>query len=319
MDIATATPVEIDTELGRLYSEAFPYRQTIRNTDERIFALVRGTEGETPVEIKTYAAARDRARKLVDELPKLLVAGQTAHAKLAPLQAAEELLEGEYEARGGWSRFFLVVSSEGHVHSSMHCSTCTNRTQFRWMPDQSGLTMDEAIAAWDKRGSAEILCTVCFPNAPVARTEFQVPDTQCPGSLTFHYDRATARLGYYSGNHATCNDCGQVITVTKSNKLRKHDKTPAAPKADANAPTADGQPLTVKTRHGNQTFKTERAAITWVVRELGTHRAYGYALSQEGVDTVIKSLAEKHRKSASTVQAEIEVKVLKWIQREKRR
>lgn len=320
MNIQTATPVEIDTELGRLYTEAFPHRMTIESANETVFNLVRGTEGDKPVEIRTYATAEERARKLAKQLPSVLAKLDAARAALVPLKAAEEPLEAEYEARGRWSRFFLVTSSDGgHIHSSMSCSTCNVRTQFHWYPEFSGMTMTEAIAAWDKRGSAEILCSVCFPEAPVARTVAQVPDTQCPGSLTFNYDRKTARLGYYSGNFATCNDCGQVITVTKSNKLRKHDKTPAAPKPNENAPTADGSDLTIKTRHGNETFKTERSATSWVVREIGTHREYGYQVSQEGVDTVIKALAEKHGKTVAEITEEIETKVTAWTKREQRR
>lgn len=80
----------------------------------------------------------------------------------ALMQQRDEL-ENEYT---GWSRFFLVTSSPGHVHSSMHCSTCRPTTRFGWLPELSG--SDEASAV-DELGPT--LCTVCFPSAPVEWTE----------------------------------------------------------------------------------------------------------------------------------------------------
>lgn len=71
-------------------------------------------------------------------------------------------LESHYT---GWSRFFLVTSSPGHVHSSMHCSTCRVTTKFGWLPELSG--KDEATAV---RELGPTLCSVCFPSAPVEWT-----------------------------------------------------------------------------------------------------------------------------------------------------
>ena len=64
-----------------------------------------------------------------------------------------------------WSRFFLVTNSNGHIHSSTSCSTCRWTTDFRWLPTLSGLTEAEAVAE-----HGEILCSVCFPSAPVEWT-----------------------------------------------------------------------------------------------------------------------------------------------------
>jgi hypothetical protein len=327
MDIATATPVEIDTELGRLYTEAFPHRQQIDASRTAVHMLIKGTEGKTELNLTTYVATEDRARKLVAELPRLLAQLDAARADLAPLEAAEKPLEAEYEARGRWSRFFLVTSSDGgHIHSSMSCSTCNNgvyRTQFHWMPEFSGMTMTEAIAAWDERGSSEILCTVCFPDAPVARTVAQVPDTQCPGSGTWDYPRETARLNYYTGNYGICRHCEQAITVSKTGKMRKHDKTPAAPKVSAEklakAITPDGSELKITDAHGSrQYFKTEVSATNWAVSNIGSHRAFGYRLSEEGVKTVIEALATKHGKTVAETTELIEGKVKNWLKRNAR-
>jgi len=155
--------------------------------------------------------------------------------------AAREDIRIHEQGYTGWSRFYLVTSSAGHVHSSLNCSTCKVTTTFAPVPSLSGSTEAEAVAVL-----GETLCTVCFPSAPVkpskvtqaqatllieegedaflaARAKYLAKQTPaCPGSGTWDYDRATARLGFYSGNAATCNHCGERVTATASNKLRKH-------------------------------------------------------------------------------------------------
>jgi hypothetical protein len=64
-----------------------------------------------------------------------------------------------------WSRFFLVLNSNGHIHRDTSCSTCFITTEFGWLPQLSGLTEADAVA-----DQGEILCSVCFPSAPVEWT-----------------------------------------------------------------------------------------------------------------------------------------------------
>lgn len=65
----------------------------------------------------------------------------------------------------GWSRFFLVTSSKGHIHRSMSCSTCRWTTTYGWLPNLSGRTEADCV---DEFGPA--LCSVCYPTAPVEWT-----------------------------------------------------------------------------------------------------------------------------------------------------
>ena len=85
-------------------------------------------------------------------------------AELAGVEARMEPLEVVY-AENGWNRYFLVTSSQGHVHRSMSCSTCNPRTTYGWLPELSGKTEAQAVQA---HGPA--LCSVCFPSAPVEWT-----------------------------------------------------------------------------------------------------------------------------------------------------
>lgn len=146
---------------------------------------------------------------------------------------ALDAVRAHEEGYTGWNRFFLVTSSAGHVHRSMSCSTCLPTTTYAPVVSLSGTSDAEAVEAL---GST--LCTVCFPDAPVSGkvtkltkaqaakiiAEGVTEDTTCPGSGTYNYDRATARLGYVSGNRVTCNECGRRVTATATNKIRRHDR-----------------------------------------------------------------------------------------------
>lgn len=76
-------------------------------------------------------------------------------ASITPLQA-------EFADRNGWSRFYVVLNANGHIHSSRHCSTCFTTTDYAWLTELSGKTEEEVVALY-----GEAVCTVCFPSAPV--------------------------------------------------------------------------------------------------------------------------------------------------------
>jgi hypothetical protein len=118
----------------------------------------------------------------------------------------------------GWSRFFLVPG--GHIHSSLNCSTCNKegkQTDFGWLPELSGLTEVDAV-----KEHGAILCTVCYPSAPVEYTNkydldrAAKADKRCPRSGTGTW-RNNERL-------RVCPDCGSWITETGRGLIRAHDK-----------------------------------------------------------------------------------------------
>ena len=111
------------------------------------------------------SSTEDCIAKLSPETAERLVppyAEATQRVLLLDIQI--EALEQVYRDNR-WSRFFLVVSSDGHIHSSTRCSTCRYNTVFVWLPDLSGT--DEATAV---EQVGEILCSICFPSAPVEWT-----------------------------------------------------------------------------------------------------------------------------------------------------
>ena len=98
----------------------------------------------------------------LDQLARSLASREEYAAALARLIEARDALEATYT---GWSRFFLVTSSAGHVHSSMSCSTCRPTTTYGWLPELSDTSEADAVGEL-----GPTLCSVCFPSAPTEWT-----------------------------------------------------------------------------------------------------------------------------------------------------
>lgn len=112
-------------------------------------------------EVQEKANGTEKGRKALDGVNR----AKGAVAELDGGVLAK--LEDEFGRRGGWPRAYLVT--DGHVHSSMHCSSCNRGefpTRFSWMVDYSGKTHAEIIEAAGERA-----CTLCYPDAPVARRD----------------------------------------------------------------------------------------------------------------------------------------------------
>jgi len=104
-------------------------------------------------------------------------------AKQAEMDAWDtvELHEKGYS---GWNRFYLVLNNNGHIHRSMSCSTCYPTTTYSFLTGLSGT--DDATVVADQ---GEILCSVCFPDAPVAWTM-----GESKASIAAKAERAAAKV-----------------------------------------------------------------------------------------------------------------------------
>lgn len=219
-------PVTVDTELAALYGKLAKAEAHLAGAWQSVHyaagdkrARQYGTRpawGMTPGQARTAAQAvadndpTYRARGAEQALAALSLAEFDVafiHAEIAPLNA-------EYAA-APWTRFFLVQG--GHIHSSMRCSTCNNgatATTFGWLPALSGLTEADAVAA-----HGAILCTVCYPTAPVEWTNGREVEAaakaaaRCPGTGK-----------YVPGNrrYVRCPDCSATVARTPSGLTRAH-------------------------------------------------------------------------------------------------
>lgn len=93
-----------------------------------------------------------------------------AEATVAQANALAAYLEHEANYTG-WQRYFLVTSSAGLVHRSMNCSSCNKGRQdttFALLPSCSGRSHEALVEALGPS-----LCSICWPDAPVAWTDEQ--------------------------------------------------------------------------------------------------------------------------------------------------
>ena len=134
MEVITMNEREHDEALKALWFEAYKARRNLDWYTEMV-----------------------RRNRRVDE-----VGHAEAKAKFAE---AVEAIDDHEAAYTGWVRFWLVLNTNGHIHRGTNCSTCFPTTEFDLLPELSGLTEAEAV---DAHGA--ILCTVCFPTAPVEWT-----------------------------------------------------------------------------------------------------------------------------------------------------
>lgn len=179
-NIESMTPVEIDTELARIYREV----QTLRGRRDQQWNSVRAAVQRFLVlgynQEPTAQQMNDSISEALEFGPGMDVdADEVGEIRLLSIYSAvqkyqslceavdETWLEAqpydeEFASRGGWTRAFLVNNSNGHVHSSMHCATCYDTTEYCWMTDYSDHSEAEIVEAAGERA-----CTVCYPSAPV--------------------------------------------------------------------------------------------------------------------------------------------------------
>jgi len=164
-----------------------------------------------------------------------------ARASVVCQEAREACREVEVEYdRRPWSRYWLVTSSDGHIHRSCRCSTCNKglrRTGFALTPFLSGKSDADAVA---DLGPA--LCSVCFTDAPVeSKEQARIPAwlalalaeegveafqkarqeasakraSRCPGS-------GQRALPGRNGLWHRCPACGDSLSATPTGKVRPH-------------------------------------------------------------------------------------------------
>lgn len=200
MNIKTATPAQIDTEIANLSLQVFSldakrerivnnvlshagFRQYVSATwaTRRSGYQNTGTFEQAVTTLREYYTAvqkwRDsgyavslRVERLSNysgevDVDEAISDKADLEQKIEGLRKQIIELQSEWIERGRWTRMFMVTSSAGHIHSSTNCKTTRPTTGFGWMPEYSGLTEAQLL---EKLGAhAEAACTICYPNAPV--------------------------------------------------------------------------------------------------------------------------------------------------------
>ena len=213
--IRKRTPAEIDHELAdveyelaTLYLRLASQRKTVKSFEERA-----ARQGEqTALLMYSGKDPRETLRQLTAE---------TIEAR-KPLDVVRDAAAAEFKRRGGWSRYWLVCNTGGHVHKSRNCSSCYPTTEFAWLPGASG---QDSAGLIELFGST--VCSVCFPEAPLdaikarekaAKREADKAAGYCEGQGRF-VPGAKTTINSPVGN---CPVCGYAVSVTRLGNARKH-------------------------------------------------------------------------------------------------
>jgi hypothetical protein len=260
LDLRTATPSEIDSVAEVLDMEAHRLEKAVESA---LVSLRHGlgqretTTGRGAYRMTTWPTTADEAiAEMRAKGTEYIGMGRTAAAvvkryddavaALDANRAAMAPLDAEY-ARRPWSRFYVVAG--GHIHRDRHCSTCNRgvyRTRFGWKPDMSGMNELQALTMLAEQ--QHVLCTVCFPNAPVVPTA-PVASKHCAGSGKPATEGTRKRVGMTI--YGDCSGCGERTVVNMDGGIRKHlgkqapaaaAETPAPAPAPAPAPVVEPAP-----------------------------------------------------------------------------
>lgn len=210
--------VEVDTEIAAAhgaYAKATEYlvsamKSAVRRTHITGLANYTNINAVNTVIDACAASNRRAVNRMVDNLVK-------RRDQYVAAREAYEQAEARYE---GWRRYVLVPG--GHIHNGPYCHSLTPFTQRAWLPELSGLDAKDAVEQY-----GEILCSHCFPDAPVAWTlkkqgqSDAANDDICPGSGTGEMVEGTQnRRGY-----AVCQHCDEMVAPRSKydwSVMRKH-------------------------------------------------------------------------------------------------
>lgn len=172
--LTRSTIIDIDTQLAEIWRQQNRAADRIAQAEDGIRYTAgqkrdyrthawSGSLIEAQSTVEALAAVTENVTYRTHEAQRALDAVEEAETLYRLARAAAEPLEATY-AEYRWSRFFIVNNTNGHVHSSMHCTTCFVTTAFGWLPELSGGTEEEMVEQF-----GETACTVCFPSAPTMK------------------------------------------------------------------------------------------------------------------------------------------------------
>lgn len=272
-NLATATPAEIDTRFAAVMVRRAEIEMGIRRAEYTI-------DGGIYVTDQAKAKAETDIRNFVIERNTLI--------------EERETLDDEYRGRGGWTRYYLVTNTGGHVHTSTSCDTCFDDTDFGWLTQFSGTDQDEMGNL-----SGEAACARCFPNLPAevmqAKRDARV-DT--PARIAAREEREAAAAAKQA-------------------------------KAAANGITAvDGTPLKDDDGYTIKTLRTAQIKAMQALEQAGLDEIYAdqaetpshavqlLEMAKRELDyasRLIEAIAAKQARSAADVEADLAAKVEKKL------
>lgn len=200
-DLTTLTPAEVD----ELRAEAV-------EPAARKIAQAQDARRSANRYLKAGGYYRERGEELLAKAQEALAAAEDAYREAAaPFDA-------EYERRGRWPRYLLVVSSSnGHVHRGHGCCSALTPGVTLVAPvwqlsgeDDEGVVVSQGFRA----------CSKCFPEAPVETVEDKRAANAAKGRCAGSGERATAFTP--NRRYGRCPSCGGTFGVSTYGKVRPH-------------------------------------------------------------------------------------------------
>lgn len=310
MNITTASPAEIDTEiycleieLDRANASVGGARDNVRKAIGQVSTTIREANGRnrtrfTEVWPTPWIVAEQTARELdpatetadwrllhytgVKTVGDALAALDAIEAKRTELRAALTPLYARYNAER-WTRVYLVTNSNGHVHSSTSCRNCYVSTTYYWVTELSAATDAEVVA--QAGGNS---CLTCY---------------------------ASVR---------ELIDANRECRIEEPAKRKAREEREAAAKARAEKAAAkgittpDGEPLVINKHGYNETIKTARAAQIELVDLLWYAKHYGRTDDSAVIEILVTALAHKNGTTADVERAAAQKRLADREKREAR-
>jgi hypothetical protein len=295
MQLSTATPAEIDTEIARLQDEISAVNDRLRPVNEREQVLAKAISPLTEIDQAVMIAlgGRDKVRAVwekVSNQQELLLNERVIRDK------ALSELTGEYRRRGYWTRYFVVDNDNGHLHTSTACRNTYETTSWVWMPSMSGMTHEEAVAEGGK-----LSCLTCFSEFREEIEKGREPRFETPRMKKTREERE----------------------ATAAAKAAKQAKA-----ADKGITAPDGSPLLDDDGYAIKTLRTAQIKAVDALEQAGLDEIYAdqaetashamqlLEMSKRELDyasRLIEAIAVKQARPAADVEAELAVKATKKL------
>jgi hypothetical protein len=325
-DVTTMTPVEIDTELSKLWDKEAQAESSrlalvvslhkavgdeprrVRGARGPIFKLSPERVWELAI-IKARAPYTEAESYTAREVDRLLTNWAMASRKLEDLAAEIKPYTDEYRRRGGWNRVFLAQSYDGHAHNGTECTQChkgEERTQFAWLIRYSGKTEAEIVADAGWRA-----CTTCYPSAPVGDektlpTKMFTPDEEEAAKAREEREQVQAQRA--------ADKTAKGITALDGGPLRDRHGSRIETERTAVIEATDGLSERYKNLRIEQILTADPAMTPFFFdrdkRTANEARDRAYALR------LIEAIAHKRGKDTEEVLAELEPKALAKAKRD---
>lgn len=170
-------PKAFDTRLAELQAKRDQAGRDVQRHEDAAHRLLGDKKSYRNTRVPVWAMT---SVEVEHELQRRVVDGDVIAGDLLRKLAAEHAIVDAFDYEIGnmnnvylrsgnrWTRFFpSQTKSQPHIHRSLTCHTLYPTTVMSWAPELSGKTDAEAVEQLD-----EALCSVCFPDAPVALHEY---------------------------------------------------------------------------------------------------------------------------------------------------